>query len=68
MGELNVYGVYIPIFLIQCIIAYILLKIVMLGTDRLVERGWIAWSSLFNLCVYIVLLFLVHSLFILCAF
>ncbi|TCB55487.1 DUF1656 domain-containing protein [Acinetobacter terrestris] len=67
MGELNLYGVYVPILLIQSILAYVLLKIVMIGTDRLVDQGWIAWPSIFNLCLYIVLLFLVHWLFILCA-
>ena len=67
MGELNLYGVYVPILLIQSILAYVLLKIVMLGTDRLVDQGWIAWPSIFNLCLSIVLLFLVHWLFILCA-
>ena len=67
MGELNLYGVYVPILLIQSILAYVLLKIVMMGTDRLVDQGWIAWPSIFNLCLYLVLLFLVHWLFILCA-
>lgn len=67
MGELNLYGVYVPILLIQSILAYVLLKIVMLGTDRLVDQGWIAWPSIFNLCLYVVLLFLVHRFFILCA-
>lgn len=67
MGELNLYGVYVPILLIQSILAYVLLKIVMLGTDQLVDQGWIAWPSIFNLCLYGVLLFLVHGLFILYA-
>ena len=67
MGELNLYGVYVPILLIQSILAYVLLKIVMIGTERLGEQGWIAWPSIFNLCLYVVLLFLVHGLFILCA-
>ena len=65
MGELNLYGVYVPILLIQSILAYLLLQIVMLATDRLVDQGWIAWPSIFNLCLYVVLLFLVHWLFIL---
>ncbi|OTG68800.1 hypothetical protein B9T25_04775 [Acinetobacter sp. ANC 4470] len=65
MGELNLYGVYVPILLIQSMLAYILLKIVMMATDRLVDQGWIAWPSLFNLCLYAVLIFLVHWLFIL---
>ena len=67
MGELNLYGVYVPILLIQSILAYVLLKIVMIGTDRLADQGWIAWPGIFNLCLYIVLLFLVHWLFILYA-
>ena len=67
MGELNLYGVYVPILLIQSILAYVLLKIVRRATDRLVDQGWIAGPGIFNLCLYIVLLFLVHWLFILCA-
>ena len=65
MGELNLYGVYVPILLIQSILAYLLLQIVMLATDRLVDHGSIAWPGIFNLCLYVVLLFLVHWLFIL---
>ena len=65
MGELNLYGVYVPILLIQSILAYILLKIVMMATDRLVDQGWIAWPDIFNLCLYVVLIFLVHWFFIL---
>ena len=65
MGELNLYGVYVPILLIQSILAYLLLQIVMLATDRLVDQGWIAGSGIFNLCLYVVLVFLVHWLFIL---
>lgn len=65
MGELNLYGVYVPILLIQSILAYLLLQIVMLATDRLVDQGWIAWPSIFNLCLYVLLIFLVHWLFIL---
>ncbi|WP_442767504.1 DUF1656 domain-containing protein [Acinetobacter bohemicus] len=65
MGELNLYGVYVPILLIQSILAYLLLQIVMLATDRLVDQGWIVWLGIFNLCLYVLLLFLVHWLFIL---
>jgi len=65
MGELNLYGVYVPILLIQSILAYLLLQIVMLATDRLVDQGWIAWPCIFNLCLYVLLIFLVHWLFIL---
>lgn len=68
MGELNVYGVYVPIFLIQSILAYLLLRVVMLKTDQWADQGWIAWPSIFNLCLYIGLLFTIHRLFILFAF
>lgn len=65
MGELNLYGVYVPILLIQSILAYLLLQIMMLATDRLVDQGWIAWPGIFNLCLYVLLIFLLHWLFIL---
>lgn len=64
MGELNIYGVFVPIFLIQAILAYILLKIVNLGTDQLVAQDWIALPSIFNLCLYLILLYLMHWLFL----
>ena len=34
MGELNIYGVYVPIFLIQAILAFMIWKVVCIGTDR----------------------------------
>ena len=64
MGEVNLYGIYVPILLIQSIIAYGLLQIIMLASNRLVERGWILWPSIFHLCLYILLLFLVYWLFL----
>ena len=60
MGELNIYGVYVPILLVQCVMAYIALRVVMLGTDRLIEKGWIPLPSVFYLCLYIILLWLIH--------
>ena len=64
MGELNVYGVYVPIFLVQAILAFVLWKILCLGTDRLIEKEGIALPSIFNLCTYLILLWLCHWLFI----
>ena len=64
MGELNVYGVYVPIFLVQAILAFVLWKILCLGTDRLIENEWITLPSIFNLCTYLILLWLCHWLFI----
>jgi hypothetical protein len=64
MGEINVYGIYIPILLVQAIIAYVLFKLLSPLIDRLVMKGWIALLSIFNLCFYMVLLLFVHWLFI----
>lgn len=64
MGEINVYGIYIPILLVQAIIAYVLFKLLSPLLDRLVMKGWIALPSIFNLCFYMVLLLFVHWLFI----
>lgn len=63
MGELNLYGVYIPVFLVQAILAYILLRIIALWTDTLIEKGWIAMPGIFNLCLYAILLGLMHWIF-----
>lgn len=63
MGEFNLYGVYVPTFLVQAILAYLLLKIVNLVTDRWATQGWIALPSIFNLCIYVLLLWGVHHLF-----
>ena len=41
MGELNVYGVYVPIFLVQAILAYLIFRFVVMGINRLVEKDWI---------------------------
>ena len=64
MGELNVYGVYVPIFLVQAILAYLRFRFVVMGINRLVEKDWILFPAIFNLCVYLILLFLMHRLFI----
>lgn len=64
MGEINVYGIYIPILLVQAIIAYVLFKVMSPLIDRLGVKGWIALPSIFNLCFYLGLLLLVHGLFV----
>ena len=60
MGELNVYGVYVPILLIQAVIAYVLLRLLMKGLDHLVAKDWIIMPNLFYLCIYVILLGAVH--------
>lgn len=60
MGELNIYGVYVPILLIQAVIAYVLLRILMKWLDRLVANDWIIMPNIFYLCTYVLLLGAVH--------
>lgn len=64
MGEMNLYGVYIPILLVQAIVAYVLFKLLSPLVDRLVIKGWIALPSIFNLCFYLGLMLLMHCLFV----
>ena len=64
MGELNIYGVYVPIFLIQAVLAYLLFKVAMLCVDWMVEKDWIVLPSVFNLCIYLILLWLMHWVFV----
>ncbi|WP_130803647.1 DUF1656 domain-containing protein [Acinetobacter ihumii] len=65
MGELNLYGVYIPTLLIQAILAYVLFRLVSLLTNRLIASGWIGFPGIFNLSLYILILLLVHYVFLL---
>ena len=60
MGELNIYGIYVPIFLIQAIVAYIIWKIVCIGTDRLIEKDYIALPGIFNISLYLIILWALH--------
>jgi len=60
MGELNIYGVYVPILLIQAVIAYVLLRILMKWLDKLVANDWIIIPNIFYLCIYVLLLGAVH--------
>lgn len=64
MGELNVYGIYIPVFLMQAICAYVVFKLVSILSDRWIDQGWIALPGVFNLCLYLVLLMGVHEVFL----
>lgn len=60
MGELNVYGIYVPVLLIQAVIAYVILRVLMKWLDRLVAHDWIMMPNIFYLCIYILLLGAVH--------
>ncbi len=67
MGELNIYGVYVPMLLVQSVLAYGVLRLVILGIDPLIEKGWIPLPSVFYLCLYVILLWLIHWGFIVCS-
>lgn len=66
MGELNIYGVYVPVLIVQALLAYIILRLLMQVIDRWIEKGWIPLPSIFYLCLYIILLWLIHWGFIQC--
>ena len=66
MGEFNVYGVYIPAFLVQAILAYILLILINKAIGRWIESGWIVLPGIFNLSLYVILLWSMHWIFMLC--
>ena len=64
MGELNLYGIYVPILLVQAVMAYVLLRLLTRAIERWVDQDWIALPGIFYLCLYIVILGGVHWLFI----
>lgn len=66
MGEINIYGIYVPILLVQAILAYVIFKLCTRWIHRWVAGGWIIVPSIFNLCFYIMLLLLMHWLFLWC--
>ncbi|WP_180114128.1 MULTISPECIES: DUF1656 domain-containing protein [unclassified Acinetobacter] len=68
MGELNIYGVYVPILLIQAILAYLLLRVIMRLFDRWMAQDWVPMPNIFYLGVFVMLLWLVHEIFIFCQF
>jgi len=64
MGELNIYGIYVPVLFIQAILAYVLFTLLSPLINRLISKGWILFPSLFNFCWYFVLLLITHWIFI----
>jgi hypothetical protein len=64
MGEVNIYGLYVPSLLIQAILAYVLFFLTNKGIDRLNDAGWILFPNIFYLCWYLVCLILVHAAYI----
>ncbi|MBF7682790.1 DUF1656 domain-containing protein [Acinetobacter sp. B5B] len=64
MSDFNLYGVFIPSFLVQAILAYLLFLLVSRCTRVCVERGWIMFVGVFHLCLYVLCLLCVHYIFI----
>lgn len=64
MNDFDLYGVFIPSFLVQALIAYLIFLLATYITDRFDKKGWIAFSGLFKLCLYLVCLLLVHQVFV----
>lgn len=64
MSDFDLYGIFIPSFLVQAIIAYFIYILVSKLTKGLIESGWIAFSGVFNLCLYVLCLVLIHYIFI----
>lgn len=60
MSEVDFYGLFIPVLLIQSILAYALFLLSNTVIDRLNDRGWILYPNIFYLCWYFVCLLIVH--------
>lgn len=55
-GELNFYGIYIPLVLIQALLAYVIFSGLVRVLDKYNLTHWMLWPTIFNLCLYIVVL------------
>lgn len=55
-GELNFYGIYIPLVLIQALLAYVIFSGLVRVLDQYHLTRWMLWPTIFNLCLYIVVL------------
>lgn len=64
MGEFNAYGIYIPVFLVQAVCAYVIFKLVSILSDTWIDKGWIALPGVFNICLYLIVLMGVHQAFL----
>ncbi len=58
-GEVNFYGIYIPLILIQALLAYVLYSGLMWLLEKWQLSRWLALPTILNLCLYIIVLGLV---------
>lgn len=63
MSEVDFYGLYIPVLLIEVALAYILFTLSNRLIDILNDRGWIMYPNIFYFCWYLVCLLIVHTLY-----
>ncbi|XID74691.1 DUF1656 domain-containing protein [Alkanindiges sp. WGS2144] len=55
-GELDFYGIYIPVILIQALLAYVIYSYVLKAMDKWQLDRWILLPTVFHLCLYIIVL------------
>lgn len=58
-GEVNFYGIYIPLILIQALLAYMLYSGLIWLLEKWQLSRWLALPTILNLCLYIIVLGLV---------
>ena len=58
-GEVNFYGIYIPLILIQALLAYMLYSGLIWLLEKWQLSRWLALPTISNLCLYIIVLGLV---------
>ncbi|MBV8621627.1 MAG: DUF1656 domain-containing protein [Curvibacter sp.] len=56
MAEIDLYGVYLPVLLVQALLALLLSTGLRAVVARLGLYRWVWHRSLFNLCLYVIVL------------
>ena len=55
-GQLNIYGVYVPVLLVMMLIAYLLKSLLGIALARMGLYRWVWHPPLFNLALYVMVL------------
>ncbi len=56
IGQLNIYGVYVPVLLVMMLVAYLLKSLLGMVLARLGLYRWVWHPPLFNLALYVMVL------------
>jgi hypothetical protein len=56
IGQLNIYGVYVPMLLVLMLGAYLLKSLLAIALSRLGLYRWVWHPPLFNLALYVMVL------------